>query len=87
MLPTYLHSFAEDAKKESEKPGTAPNAISGSALDGNFAACLPIKTTGNNPPYTVKADKDGWRLEPTMLFDICENGVPVQYRFFAQRAQ
>lgn len=84
-LPGYMHSFAEDARKTSGEPGRPPNAISGGSLDKNFRACLPVESTGNNEPYKVVADESGWRLEANLIFDVCENGQPRRYRFFAQR--
>jgi len=84
-LPGYMHKFSEDAKKTSNKPGAPPNAISAGALDKNFRACLPVESTGTNEPYRVVADGDGWKLEGTYVFAVCENGQPRRYRFFAQR--
>lgn len=84
-LPGYMHSFAEDARKTSSEPGRAPNAISAGSLDKNFRACLPLDSTGNNEPYKVVADESGWKLQGTFIFDVCENGQPRRYRFFAQR--
>ena len=84
-LPSYMHSFLRDAQKQSENPNQPPNAISGTALDGNFAACLPLKLDGNNTPYKVKADSQGWLLQPTVVFDVCENGKARKYKFFAER--
>lgn len=84
-LPSYMHKFSEDARKTSTSPGSAPNAISAGALDKNFRACLPLESTGNNMPYIVVADDSGWTLEGTFIFDVCENGQPRPYRFFAQR--
>ena len=81
-LPEYMHSFEEDAGKESTNPNEAPNCLSGSDLDKNFVACLPIEDDGPNAPYKVKADSDGWKLEPQLVVDICENGVPRKLRIF-----
>lgn len=83
---SHLHKFVEDARKTSEDPNSPPNSISARALDDNFAACLPLSAAGNNSPYKVNAQKGGWRLEPTVEFDVCENGAPVKYRFMAQRS-
>lgn len=80
-----MHKFSEDARKTSTSPGSAPNAISAGALDKNFRACLPLESTGNNMPYIVVADDSGWTLEGALVFDVCENGQPRRYRFFAQR--
>lgn len=84
-LPGYLHSFSEDARRGGGDPGRPPHAISAGALDKNFRACLPVDGTGTNEPYRVVADGNGWRLEGTFVFDVCENGQPRRYRFFAQR--
>ena len=84
-LPEGMHSFAEDAKKESKDPNKPPNAISGKALDGNFRWCLPADLDGDNQPYKVVKESEGWKLEPTVVFDVCENGQPRRYRFFAAR--
>jgi hypothetical protein len=80
-----MTSFAKQAKQSSDAPGAPPNAISGTQLDGNFCACLPVQGTGSNQPYKVKADGNGWLLEGMAVFDVCENGQPRQFRFFAQR--
>jgi hypothetical protein len=85
MAGEILHKFADDARKSSDKPLAPPNAISAKALDGNFTACSPLKATGPNRPYIVRQTKDGWELDPTVDFLICENGQPRRYRFFAQK--
>jgi hypothetical protein len=85
MNKSKLHKFADDAKKSSDKPNEPPNCISAKALDDNFAACVPVAHTGENAPYIVIQDKDGWRLDPTVDFDVCENGVLKKFRFFAMR--
>jgi len=82
---TKLHKFVDDAKKTSTDPGQPPNVISAKALDGNFAMCAPMPTTGPNQPYTVIQEESGWKLEPTLEFMVCENGEPRRYRFFAQK--
>ena len=82
---TTLHKFSEDAMKTSTDPSEPPNVISAKSLDGNFAMCAPLQTTGANQPYVVIQEESGWRLEPTMEFQICENGELRRYRFFAQR--
>jgi hypothetical protein len=83
--PNYLHKFSDDARKSSKDPSQAPNAISAGALDKNFRACLPLETTGNNEPYKVIADENGWRLDGTLVFDVCENGQPRKFVFFARK--
>ena len=63
-----------------------PYAIKASDLDHNFGLCYPLPTDGNNAPYTIERLSDGgFRFRGQRIFDVCENGVPVQYRFFAER--
>jgi hypothetical protein len=80
--PNYLHIFADDARKRSRDPNEPPNAISAGALDKNFRACSPVEQIGNNVPYKVVADEKGWQLQPTLVFDVCENAKPVRVRLF-----
>jgi len=82
---SVLHKFTQDAKQASTDPAQPPNSISAKALDGNFMACSPMLPSGTNQPYKVLQEKEGWRLEPTIDFLICENGRPRRYRFFAMR--
>lgn len=84
-LPEYMHSFEEDAGKESIDPNQPPNCLNTTALDKNFAACLPISDDGVNAPYKVEADEDGWRLVPQLIFDVCENGTPRRVKLFGQK--
>lgn len=84
-LPEYMHSFSDDAGKESTNPNKAPNCIYVDRLDDNFKACLPKKDTGPNPPYKVDATKEGWKLLPTLTLDVCENGRPGKIRVFGNR--
>ena len=63
-----------------------PFVISASDLDKNFGLCYPLPTEGNNAPYVIERPSDvGYRLRGKMIFDVCENGKPVKYRFFAER--
>jgi hypothetical protein len=65
-----------------------PYAIKASDLDHNFGLCYPLPTDGNNAPYTIERLSDGgFRFRGQRIFDVCENGVPVQYRFFAERLE
>jgi len=86
VMSSFLHSFSDDAKKSSDDPNKPPNVLDCRALDENFRACQPMTVTGNNFPYQTILSKDGWRLEGSFVFDVCENGSPTQYRFFAERA-
>jgi len=63
-----------------------PYAIRASDLDKNFALCYPQPTDGNNTPYTIDRSSDGgWKLRGTQIFDVCENGQPQKYQFFAEK--
>lgn len=85
MLPQYMHRFADDARAKSRDPLKPPNVISGEAMDKNYRACLPVIPEGTNPPYRVKADADGWRLEPTLTIQVCQDGRPAAFRIFGER--
>lgn len=63
-----------------------PFVIKASHLDKNFGLCYPLPVDGNNAPYTIDRPSDGgWKLQGTRIFDVCENGKPTRYRFFAER--
>lgn len=63
-----------------------PYAIRAGDLDKNFSLCYPEPTDGNNTPYTIDRTSDGgWKLRGTQIFDVCENGQPQKYRFFAEK--
>ena len=85
MLPPYMHSFQKDAQATSRDPLKPPNVISGEALDKNYKACLPVIPDGPNKPYAVRADADGWYLEPTLTVLVCQDGRPAALRLFGQR--
>lgn len=74
-----LHKFVEDAKRDPKQP------LHAGALDKNFRAVNPLQQEGNNAPYKVTQDESGWKLEPTLVFDVCENGKLVKYHFFGKR--
>jgi hypothetical protein len=74
-----LHSFVQDAKRDPKQP------LNAGALDRNFRAVNPLQQEGNNAPYKVTQDEGGWKLEPTLVFDVCENGKLVKYQFFGKR--
>ena len=78
--------FAEQAARPGNpKSGGPPYQIRGADLDANFKKASPTSDTGNDTSYRVNESKSGWRLVGTKVFDVCENGQPVKYRFFAQR--
>jgi hypothetical protein len=63
-----------------------PFVIRASDLDKNFALCYPLPMDGNNNSYiVVRTSNEGYRLEGTQVFDVCENGKPFKYRFFAEK--
>ena len=80
-----MHSFTKDAQKSSTNAKEPPNVLRADKLDRNFEACLPKEMTGNNQPYKVKADEDGWKLEPELEIDVCENGQLKRYKFIGQK--
>jgi len=84
-LPEYMHSFEDDAGKESKDPNSPPNCIKGKDLDKNYAACLPVQDDGPNAPYKVEADADGWKLKGQLILDICENGRLRKIRVLGQK--
>lgn len=79
--------FAEQAQQAGNpRAGGPPYQIRGRDLDENFKKASPItEDTGNNLPYKVESQEEGWRLKGQSLFWVCENGKPVLYRFFAMR--
>lgn len=65
---------------------TPPFVIKASDLDKNFGLCYPLPVDGNNAPYIIERPSDeGFRLKGNKVFDVCENGKPVKYLFFAER--
>lgn len=63
-----------------------PYVIKASDLDGNFKMLSPRSLDGNNSPYRLDwGGENGWVLHGRIVFDVCENGKPVKYRFFAQK--
>ena len=63
-----------------------PYTIRAKDLDKNFALCYPLPTEGNNSPYKIERPTDeGFRLKGNKIFDVCENGKPAKYAFFAER--
>jgi len=63
-----------------------PYVIRAKDLDKNFAACYPLPTDGDGFAYKiVRPSEDGFKLVGAKVFDVCENGKPVKYRFFADR--
>jgi hypothetical protein len=83
-----LRKFREQLSAASGDGATKvpPFVIRASDLDKNFGLCYPLPQEGNNVPYKiVRTSDEGWRLEGGTILDVCENGNPVKYRFFAAK--
>lgn len=80
-----LKQFAQMLSGTSTKQ--PPFAIRASDLDDNFGLCYPRPVDGNNQAYRVEygGKKEGWVLSGGQVFDVCENGKPAKYRFFAKK--
>lgn len=65
--------------------GDQPFAFSANDLDHNFSFVYLKPTDGNNLPYRVRRDDSGYQIEPSTVFDFCQNGKPVRYKMFASR--
>jgi hypothetical protein len=81
-----LHEFKNQLS--GTEIGAPPFVIRASDLDKNFKICSIMDNNGPDDPYRV--DRPGgpgspYRLIPQKTFDVCENGKPVRYAFFAQR--
>ena len=80
-----LEKFSDDVKGGGNDPNSPPSVISAGKLDRNFTRCTPVPMDGNTAPYIVDKTDDGWKLLPAILFDVCENGQPIKYKFIAER--
>jgi hypothetical protein len=82
-----LCKFKEQVSSSSSGAANVPPyAIRASDLDKNFALCYPVPQEGNNSAYSVvRSSDEGWRLVGGKIFNVCENGKSVRYRFFAER--
>jgi hypothetical protein len=80
-----LHKFRDDLD-QSDSTKSPPFVISASKLDKNFGLCYLLPVDGNNAAYTIDRSSDGgYKLQGSKVFDVCENGRPVKYRFFAAK--
>lgn len=83
MLRKFREMLSASSGADLQAP---PFAIRASDLDHNFRLCYPRPTEGNNAPYRIEwGAAEGWRLRGERVFEICENGKPVKYRFFAEK--
>lgn len=80
-----IEKFADDLAKGGDDPNSGSCVISAGKLDRNFQRCSPVKIEGNNAAYRVDVSDGGWKLLPTVTFDVCENGKAVQYRLIAEK--
>jgi hypothetical protein len=65
--------------------GDQPFGFRADDFDHNFSFVYLKPTDGNNLPYRVRRDNSGYQIEPSTVFDFCENGKSVRYKMFASR--
>jgi hypothetical protein len=65
--------------------GDEPFGFRADDFDHNFSFVYLKPTDGNNSPYRVRRDDNGYQIEPSTVFDFCQNGRPVRYQMFASR--
>jgi len=83
-----LCKFREQVSSVSQSgaANVPPFVIRASDLDKNFALCYPLPQEGNNTAYSVvRSSDEGWRLVGNKIFNVCEDGKPAKYRFFAEK--
>jgi len=80
-----LYKFLEQVGKGGTDYTKPPYRVPADELDKNFAKVAPAETQGEPPAYRIDATDEGWILLPQVVFDVCENGQPTQWRFCAQR--
>jgi hypothetical protein len=84
MLKKFKDMLSAGSGEDATK--SPPYALKASDLDKNFELCHPLPVDGNNAGYTIdRSATGGWRLKGQRIFDVCENGQAVKYRFFAER--
>lgn len=86
MAAVNLEKFKDLAARRGDDYTQPPYRVPSEVLDKNFAKVCPVEQQGDTRPYSISATDDGWELVPEVLFDVCENGKPVQYKFVCQRA-
>lgn len=65
--------------------GDQPFGFRADDFDHNFSFVYLKPTDGNNSPYRVRRDDNGYQIEASTVFDFCQNGNPVRYQMFASR--
>jgi hypothetical protein len=78
---TSLRSFLQ----MQQAAGDQPFGFRADDFDHNFSFVYLKPTDGNNSPYRVRRDDNGYQIEPSTVFDFCQNGNPVRYQMFASR--
>jgi hypothetical protein len=76
---TSLRSFA----RMQQGAGDRPFGFKADDLDHNFSFVHLKPADGNNSPYRIRRDNEGYALASKRAFDFCENGKHVQYEMFA----
>ncbi len=77
-----LEKFKDDLVKK------RPRRVSAGKLDRNFAKCYPAKRGLLERLGPVNESESGWFIDREMvIFDVCENGNPVQYAIPAVKTQ
>jgi hypothetical protein len=80
-----LHKFSQQIATGGAVD-SPPYTLRARDLDKNFGLCYPIPVEGNNAAYQiVRTGDEGYTLKGGKAFDVCENGKPVKYLFFAER--
>jgi hypothetical protein len=75
---TSLRSFAR-----MQQGARGPFGFKADDLDHNFSFVHLKPADGNNWPYRIRRDGEGYALVGNRTFDFCENLKPVQYQMFA----
>jgi hypothetical protein len=65
--------------------GDQPFGFRAGDLDHNFSFVYLKPADGNNLPYRVRRDDNGYQIEASTVFDFCSNGNLVRYKMFASR--
>jgi hypothetical protein len=81
-----LVKFEEIAQQRGSDYTKPPYRVPAKALDKNFKSLTPAEYEGDARPYSIDFNEDGWQIVPEVLFDVCENGKPRQYKFLCQKA-
>jgi hypothetical protein len=78
---TSLRKFARMQQAAADRPF----GISADDLDHNFLYVHLKPVSGNNAPYLIKRDGEGYELVGNCVFDACVDGRLARYRMFASK--